>query len=200
LKTTGARRRSSTTSHRFGNQAHLRSEVMHRTVSIVAMLAAAVFVGCGKASNPPAPAPKFQPASDPTAGGAQSTDRAEHARGAEAASEPSLTASEQPTSSSAVADEMPAEEKAEMSDDAVAGDSSAIPPESDVASREEPPATAAKSKGSSGKLLKGLGDSLGRALSKSAGALSGSSSTARPAPKPEDDPFPNGEPTDKPKD
>jgi hypothetical protein len=55
--------------------------------------------------------------------------------------------------------------------------------------------SSSKPKASSGKLLRGLGSSLSRAISK---ATTGATASAesRPAPKLEDDPFPKGEPAD----
>lgn len=175
---------------------------MHRTLSVVALLAAALVAGCSKPNNPPAPAPTFKPQVNTPAVQGGAPESSDLTNSDQAGAESSLTSSDE-----AASQEIPAEEKAEMTDDAAAAEAATPATAGDEqavdggAETENAPAASPKSKGSSGKLLRSLGNSLGRALSKSAGNSGNGGAKARPAPKLEDDPFPNGEPSDtKPKD
>jgi hypothetical protein len=172
--------------------------VVRRSTLIWAILTLALVTGCGesKSSNPPAPAyqpPPAQPAEQ------ASTDKQP---------EPSLegfqaepTTNEEtalPESAASSAEYMPQEketpqEKRENDAPATARNEADNRPQS----RDDAEETPTKKPGrSSGKLLRGLGSSLGRALSKTAGGADSAEQT-RPPPDLADDPFPDGEPVEK---
>jgi hypothetical protein len=174
---------------------------MHRSIAIVAILSFATCVGCGGSDPSPAtsPAPAYKP---PVAEQTSAEPSAETAQ-------PQQAAAEEPagqTSSLSTAEEMPVEEKEVFGEEAAT--TSAPKPISTQEEKDEQklrsevaspadnigPAKSSNPKRSSGKLLRGLGSSLNRALSRIASDTT--SDEARPAPKLEDDPHPNGEPAD----
>lgn len=164
--------------------------------SWLVVLGAGLLLGCGKSKSPLGPAPAFQPPANTAAPPAQTEESAKE-------SAPSANDDN-------VAEEMPAEEKEKMAIDAPAeaspetplADAKAEQPAKHDAATEAPatndeaaPATAGKSKGSAGKLFRGLGNSLSRALAKIPSA-DAPIETRREPPKLDDDPFPKGEPVD----
>ncbi|HEV3339839.1 MAG TPA: hypothetical protein VG125_05765 [Pirellulales bacterium] len=184
---------------------------MRRSTFLPAVLTLVLFAGCGQ-SNPPAksPAPAYQPTNQPT-GEKATGEQAPANQPAVDATSPELRDTEEPAPArDDGAEEMPAEEREAIGDEAA--ENSAPAATADTAgekstgaassAEDAEPTTqprAAKGGGASGKLLRGLGSSFGRGLSKAITAV-GSEGPKRPPPDLADDPFPNGEPTeDKPK-
>jgi hypothetical protein len=162
-----------------------------RTLAVVLM--ALVCAGCGSDPKPPAAAPpKFVPAADAMAERHEAEKSKSGSRRPEAAAEPADEAEKPNAGDEAVGragsketkdDEVPSPELA--SDDKP---SDAGVARQDGAPDEKP--TASKS----GKWMRGLANSLNRALSKSLDKASQAKPAKEKPPAPEDDPFPNGEP------
>ena len=164
------------------------------------LLGTLMLSGCGESKAPPAPAPAFQPPATTATPPAEPTDQ-------KTADEPSPPPADQNLAEQNVAEEMPAEEKEKLSIDAPGKDPAEAPAaeepskdeapnETAAASDEAAPADSEKPKKSGGKLFRGLGSSLTRALSK----LPSTTPPAEEEPDPpalKDDPFPNGEPNGK---
>jgi hypothetical protein len=182
---------------------------MPRSLSLAALMVALTISGCGQSNSPPpaaAPAPAYQPPAQPpeseAAQPSQTSDiqapenqRAE----AELGSASSLTSDKDPP------DGAPAEDKEKMADEAGAAPAAKTPGDepaetTDAVTTDDGQSSTRKSNRPGRKLLRGLGSSLGRALSKAASNTgtsdSGSADKAKPAPDLKDDPYPNGEPND----
>ncbi|HVA47529.1 MAG TPA: hypothetical protein VNH11_14255 [Pirellulales bacterium] len=160
---------------------------MDRPSCVVALLAA-LLLGCGQSNPPPGPAPAFQPPANSGTPSAPPVDEK-----AEPAS---------PAGQGVVSEEMPAEEKEEMTVEDTPAEKTVETPDEDAAANDETvadeeaaSAAPARPKGAGGKLLRGLGNSLSRALSKASSGAAASNERRAP-PKLEDDPFPKGEPAD----
>lgn len=161
--------------------------------SFILVLGAAMFIGCGQSKSPPPPGPA--PAFQPPASTAEQTDQ-------------KTEESSPPANGQDVAEEMPAEEKEKMAIDAPAEERSESPSADDKpeepakddaasdadATNEAAPTESGKPKGT-GKLFRGLGSSLTRALAKLPSADTPAVEQREP-PALKDDPFPDGEPSD----
>jgi len=167
-------------------------------------------LGCGSDSKPPAaaPPPPFKPASDvltdnATGENASTPATADAAEDAVVAEEPSADAdsNEEMTDDAGSASVPDATGDADDTDEpgSVASDESnqdepVVTNEPDSPEPVTNPDAEKPAKAKSSKWLRGLGNALNRAASKTLGGAAQSTGPAPKQPKPEDDPFPDGEP------
>jgi hypothetical protein len=174
---------------------------MQRSLSLAVVLTALLTIGCESKPTPPGPAPAFQPPKSSgtntpepmqAEGDQSSPDQADPATAADPASKSSLTADmppadDKPSAEEKPDEEMPAEEK-----------EAGAPAETQDKATDDVPEAADSGESAStakpGKLFRGLGNSVGRALTRAAsGRGAGSTQPASsgtearpPVPKPDE--------------
>ena len=182
---------------------------MSRSTVITVLLGLTVLAGCG--GNNPTPAASPAPAYKPP----MLNEPADQPQAATAETEKPRESNDEPsqgqTTSLTTTEEMPAEEKDGLVDEAPSTQEPAATERTEEKESQEKKEEVEEPSGDenqsvtaaepsaprrrSGKLLRRLGSSFGRALAKAATTVE-SPSPSRAAPSLADDPFPNGEPVD----
>jgi hypothetical protein len=184
-----------------------RNDVVRQSTFAAVILTLALVAGCGENKPASPPAPPFQPSAGQPADGTLTDNQPGPSLIKQSPAEPPDAGQSEPAvhektgaSEPAAADSEPMpEEKGTTAEETV---ENATPPATSNEADDKPEptddaeGTATKKPGrSSGKLLRRLGSSLTRALTKAASDVD-SEGEPRPAPDLADDPFPNGEPVD----
>lgn len=182
---------------------------MHRTQYVAALLAALMLAGCGQSNSPPAntsvqqpsnaAAPEYTPPAQPSDQETANPSTEEERTGQES----SLTSgSKSPNDLAADENENRPTDEETAAPPKTPADETAEP--NRTASEEDAQTARSRSNRPARRLLRGIGSSLTRALSKAASASgqSGDKKESNGGDKPpqapdlKDDPFPNGEPAD----
>ena len=177
---------------------------MQRPLLIASLLAASLAIGCGETKpGGDSAAPKFESESAPAE--TSTSEAAAETTPADAASDEKPAGDNEAAEPEMKDEEAPAEEKPAAAEETSADEKPAEKPAAEEkapsdesAAEAEKPAETSTAKRSSGGLFKGLVNSVTRGAKKTIKGAKPAAETPTAEPKAEDDPFPKGEPSDKP--